>query len=169
LRKARSETTTLEGPSGGRKTLNRNSTWTNVLRDHPELKRDFQRAIDQVTARSFAKAIEILVDLIGRFPDQAPVYWYLGGIYFHDLDSPKKAVPLFRTASKLSPRWEKASLGLFHSLWSLGREKAALKELLRFQALSNCPDYEEILAEVQEKAPELLKPKRKTTVATSNP
>jgi hypothetical protein len=70
-------------------------------------------------------------------------------------------LPLFRKLVRLSPCSETASLGLFHSLWSLGREDEALEEIKRFQVLTNFgrADYRTIIAEINEKTAE--RPARK--------
>ncbi len=146
----------------------KNTPWAKTLQEHPELDQLFDKGIQKKRQGSFRQAAKILEKVLKRYPDQAPVLWYLGGIYLFDLDLPKKALALFQKARRLAPHSERASLGLFHSLWTLGRERAAMKELLRFQQLANCSDYDEILAEVQEKAPELLASTRKKTVASSN-
>jgi tetratricopeptide (TPR) repeat protein len=104
----------------------------------------------------FQQAVKLLNSAARRFPTEAAVFWLLGSIYLHDLDQPQKALPMFRKAVRLSPRSQRASLGLFHSLWDLEREREALRELNRFQSIAHCNDYDEILAEIREKAPELL-------------
>jgi hypothetical protein len=53
----------------------------------------------------------------------------------------------FAEAVTASPRWELASLALFHSLLDLDRWKEALKELLRFVSLRDSAAYRELLSE----------------------
>ena len=75
----------------------------------------------------------------------------IGSLYLIELRQPKNAIPYFKKATELSPQSEKASLGLFHSLWNLDRVNEALEEVKRFQTLSHSKDYDEIVAEIKEK------------------
>ena len=86
------------------------------------------------------------------YPDRAPILWYLAGMY-KDLGKLDRAIPLYRRATQLSPKLERASLGLFHALWESDQLDEALEEMKRFQLLTNwsCRDYVEILAEINEK------------------
>jgi hypothetical protein len=146
--------------SDGRARPSRNSSLTRTLTENDALDETFQRAIDKNRGGSPREAAAILENLIRRFPACAPAYWYLGGIYLYELRLAKRAVAFFRKASRLAPFSERASLGMFHSLWHLGRERDAMDELRRFQAISSSQDYKEILAEIRDKAPELLATKK---------
>ena len=86
-------------------------------------------------------------------PDHSFAHWLLGSLYLFELHQPEKALPCFKKSTELSPKSERASLGLFHSLWSLGKEVEALEEMKRYQRLTNfqCQDYREILGEITEK------------------
>ncbi|MEP3890076.1 MAG: hypothetical protein ABJN69_06385 [Hellea sp.] len=88
---------------------------------------------DKVLSITLAKALEDLNDLIG-----AEMYY-------------KKTV-------KLAPKWELASLQLFHFLfdnyggrWKKDRLDEAFDEMRRFQSISHCEDYVEIVREINEK------------------
>jgi tetratricopeptide (TPR) repeat protein len=130
-------------------------------RENIKLKATLQQGIDLRQHQCFQEAVKVLESVVQRFPGEASVFWLLGSIYLHDLDQPQKALPMFRKAVRLCPRSPRASLGLFHSLWDLEREREALRELNRFQSIAHCDDYDEILAEIREKAPKLLtKPPR---------
>jgi hypothetical protein len=62
-----------------------------------------------------------------------------------------EAVTVFESAVKLSPSFEAVSLGLFHSLWKLGKQVEALEEAKRFQSISYSKDYKKIINEINEK------------------
>lgn len=53
----------------------------------------------------------------------------------------------FRLACGVAPRLELASLGLFHSLWNLGRNEEALQEAVRYVSLKDSDGYRELLAD----------------------
>lgn len=134
----------------------KNSKRAKVLDGSPGTDALFEHGVQLRLCGRFQDATRFLKAALRRFPDQAPVLWYLGGIFLHDLHQPQAAVPFYRKAARLSPRSQRASLGLFHSLWHLGRHREALKELNRFQSIAPCDDYVEILAEIRKKSPELL-------------
>jgi tetratricopeptide (TPR) repeat protein len=52
----------------------------------------------------------------------------------------------FQAAATISPQLDLASLGLFHSLWNLGRMTEALREACRFLAIKHDDDYRFILS-----------------------
>jgi tetratricopeptide (TPR) repeat protein len=134
----------------------RNSTWTEILTENPELDAMLERGIQLRRQGRFQAAVRVLKAAVQHFPDHAPVLWYLGGIYLHDLNQAQKAIPFFRKAARLCPQSRRASLGLFHALWDLGRQREAMRELRRFQSVARCDDYVKILAEVRKNAPELF-------------
>jgi tetratricopeptide (TPR) repeat protein len=99
-------------------------------------------------------AIAILSAAVKEYPVSAPVHGLLGDMYFCGLRQPAKAIPHYEKATQLAPKSERASLGLFHSLWKLDKVVEALEEMKRFQTISHSNDYAEILAEILEKLDE---------------
>jgi tetratricopeptide (TPR) repeat protein len=110
----------------------------------------FQQAIDAKQAGKFKRSVRIMEQVVAEYPQYGVLWWYLGGGYLHDLKMPRKAIPAFRKAVQLNPKSERASLGLFHSLWNADRVGEALAEIKRFQTLSNwtCKEYLEIVDEL---------------------
>jgi tetratricopeptide (TPR) repeat protein len=155
-KKANSGRRTRSDGSAVRRIWERNSAWTKVLDQNPELNAMLERGIQLRLDGRFHEAIKVLKATVQRFPDQVPALWYLGSVYLHDLDQAANALPFFRKGARLSPRSRRASVGLFHALWNVGRQREALRELTRFQSVGHCGDYVKILAEVRKKAPELL-------------
>ncbi len=149
-----------EGTSSDRSaalaTSGKNSIKDPLRVKNPELDALLEDSLNLRVHGALQKAVKLLNSALRRFPTEPAVFWLLGSIYMHDLDQPEKALPLFRKAIRLLPRSTRASVGLFHSLWDLEREREALRELNRFQSIAHCDDYDEILAEIREKAPELL-------------
>jgi tetratricopeptide (TPR) repeat protein len=110
-----------------------------------------QKAIDLKNVKDFQGAIDVLEEIVRAYPDYAPGWGLLGGIYLYNLDRPEEATRCFEETTRLSPRSETASLGLFHSLWGRDRYDAAIAEMKRFQSISHSDDYAEIAAELKEK------------------
>lgn len=139
--------------SVGRKIPARSSEWTKLLDQNPALRELLDNGIRLIRQGKPHEALVPLEKARSLFPEAAPLLWYLGSLYLHEMNQPKKALPLYRRASKLDPQSEKASLGVFHSLWGLDRQVEALDEIKRYQTLTNCSsqDYIEIVAEINEK------------------
>lgn len=140
-------------------------TWMNSLERFPEMRRQFQQAIDSFQRGELREAARLLERTIAEYSDQAPLLWYLGGIY-RDLKKPERAIPLYRRATKLAPHWDKPSLALFTALWDADQVEDALEEMKRFQVLTDwtCQDYLDIMDEISEKsaAPANGKAKKKS-------
>lgn len=110
-----------------------------------------QEAIDLKNQEDYQGAVRALSAIVGEYPKCAPAHGLMGSIYLLKLNKPRKAVDCFEKTIQLSPKSEMASLGLFHSLWKLDRQIEALEEMKRFQQVAHSKDYDEILAEIQEK------------------
>ena len=110
----------------------------------------FGKAIPFRDKGQIQKAIEVLKNIIQQSPDYSLAYVILGGIYF-DSDNYSDAIPYFEKAVKLTPKTELASIGLFHCLWSLGRNKEALKEARRYLDVGKpAKHYSSLLKEMRE-------------------
>jgi predicted Zn-dependent protease len=107
----------------------------------------FDCAVKLKDEGDFTGAQRILEQLVAAEPTSAGLHWFLGHLYWEQnlLD---QAAQTFRRATELNPRSERASLGLFHSLWERGRQEEALEEMGRFLKIADCPDYRKILAEI---------------------
>src|SRR5262249_34429842 len=110
-----------------------------------------EEAIGCKKRRDFGGALRALSAAVEKFPESATAWGLLGGGYLYETAEPKKAIPCFERATRLSPRSETASLGLFHSLWEAGRRTRAIAEMNRFQTVSHSEDYAEIAAELKAK------------------
>ena len=110
------------------------------------------RALSQKNDGEFRAAVKTLIETTRAFPSDSFSHWLLGAILLSELKQTKKAIPHFQTATRLAPLSEKASLGLFHSLWGTDQRLEALEEMKRFQTVSHSKDYDEILAEIAEKS-----------------
>lgn len=102
----------------------------------------FDQAINYRDNGEYQKAINMLLKIFKEYPDDPKihgVFVVLGGIYF-DMEQYNKSLKYFKKATNLRPKYELASLGLFHSLWDLGKKKQALAEMDRILELK--PDSE---------------------------
>jgi tetratricopeptide (TPR) repeat protein len=106
-----------------------------------------QRAIDSYHAGHQPEAIDLLARASKQFPKSARLWGYLGFLYAESGAGPN-AVKAFRKAAQISPHSEQASLGLFHSLWQLGRADDAFNEMRRFMKANDSPNYLELLRDM---------------------
>ena len=115
-----------------------------------KLKKLFSEAVNLEEAGQIESARKLLLDCVEKDPNCTAALATLGHVCYKmgDWD---EAVTVFKRGVKLSPTLEAVSLGLFHSLWKLGRRVEALEETKRFQAISDSEDYREIVKEINEK------------------
>lgn len=116
-----------------------------------ELKKQFFEAVELKKRGQFECAIKRFLDLRKKDPDSAAILAVLGNIYF-DRRLFEDAVSVFKPAVELSPTQEGISLGLFLSLWKLGKREEAMEELARFQSISDSEEYRKIVKEINEKS-----------------
>lgn len=100
----------------------------------------FNSALRLRNAERYDDALRILEGLQRERPDSAPVLGILGDVFWRKHDLPN-AVACFKSATKLSPKSELASLGLFHTLREQGRKRAASTEMRRFLAIAESEEY----------------------------
>jgi predicted Zn-dependent protease len=112
-----------------------------------EMDRRLNAAIQENRAGRHAEAIALLNPLAAEYPKSAAVVGYLAGVYF-GLNNYVKAEKSFRKASRLSPKSELASLGLFHSLWNLGRRREAFREMRRLLKVTDSEEYKMLLRDL---------------------
>ena len=80
-------------------------------------------------------------------PQKASVAGILATLFFEGKIWPE-AARWYRLATKLNPKAELASLGLFHSLWEMGRQKQAFAEMKRFLLIARSKEYVRLLREL---------------------
>lgn len=113
-----------------------------------EFKALFEQAMGLKKAGNLVEATRCLARLALERPDYAPVRGVLAGVLF-ELNDFAQAVREFRAASRLSPRSELASLGLFHSLLNTGDRAAAVAEMKRFTSPRQSAEYDSLRAEFE--------------------
>jgi predicted Zn-dependent protease len=111
-----------------------------------------QSAIDSYRAGRLDQAIDVLVRNAKSFPNAARLWGYLGFLYAEASHDAKAAVA-FSKAVSVSPHSEQASLGLFHSLWRMGRTNAAFDEMRRFARSNDSPSYRALLRDMLSEPP----------------
>jgi len=106
--------------------------------------------------------IESLSKLATEFPDNPDVRACLGCLLFGS-DRYDEAVTHLQKVIALKPKSEWVSISLFHSLWSLGKEKEAHAEIRRFiRAYGKATEeYKLILAEMEA---EMFSPSRQKQI-----
>jgi predicted Zn-dependent protease len=113
-------------------------------------KRKFAKANEFRKKGNADAAIKLLRALVAEFPERAAAYLVIGDILW-DAGKLPAASRAFRIATKLFPKLEIASLGLFHTLWAQSKTDAAFAEMKRFQMISSCRDYEKIVNVILQK------------------
>jgi len=105
----------------------------------------------------YEKALSIRKSLEKKFPKHKLLMIALGNSY-ENLRQLKKAESYYRKAVELYPKEELASKFLFHLLWDDDEEfweetrrDEAFEEMHRFQSISHCEDYMEIVREINTK------------------
>lgn len=105
----------------------------------------------------YEKALKIRKSLERKFPKHKLVLIALGNSY-ENLCRPNEAEKYYKKAIRLYPDEQSASLFLFHLLWDeekvfweADRYDEAFDEMRRFQSISHCEDYMEIVREINEK------------------
>jgi len=73
-----------------------------------------------------------------------------GGFLLHTLNRLEDAEDAFRRVLQIDTDYERASIGLFHALWSQGRFDDAFEEAKRFVLLKPSKEYRRIVAEIME-------------------
>ncbi len=94
------------------------------------------------------EAIALLRPHLDVLKRRAPGAGLLATLYFEN-DDFKNAAEWYARAAALAPKSEMASLGLFHSLWKIGKHQKALKEMRRFLGGSDSREYSRLLHELQ--------------------
>ena len=112
-----------------------------------QIEPEFDRALRLRDEGDLIGAIEIFEQLDKEHPNQSVILRMWASIYFH-LEDWKKALPLYQRTALLSPKSELTSLGLFHSLWNVGKQDEAFAEIRRFLSISDSEEYRQLIKEM---------------------
>ena len=118
-------------------------------KDRAKIEPEFNRAVDIWHSGDGHTAAEILMRLASAFPKNPAILGMLGAIY-HRLEDYARASDYFQQTVSLSPKSELASLGLFHSLWRVGRYDEAVTEMERFLSISESEEYSLLVKDMLE-------------------
>jgi hypothetical protein len=78
----------------------------------------------------------------------APAAGLVATLYFETHDY-RNSARWFGRAVALAPRSERASLGLFHSLWEIGEYDQAFNEMRRFLGSSDSKEYSRLIRDLR--------------------
>lgn len=121
--------------------------------ERAKIEPEFRRALRLRDGGDLLGAAAIFERLDAAYPNKAAILGMWGSIYFH-LKDWEHALPLYQRTVMLSPESELASLGLFHSLWHLGKRDEAFAEMRRFLSITESAEYSQLLGEMHEGAQE---------------
>lgn len=109
--------------------------------DEKKLKEKLTVAVKFRDAGSPEQAVRVLREITDHAPSFLKAYFIIGGV-FMDLKRYDESADIFEKLVHKKPEDEHASLGLFHSLFSLLRIKEAFTEMERFLEISGTDDSE---------------------------
>lgn len=109
---------------------------------------EFNRALKLRDDGDLSGAIEIFRELDDEYPNQAVILGMWASIYFQTNDW-ENALLIYQRLVVLSPKSELASLGLFHSLFSVGQKQEAFNEMRRFLSISTSQEYWQLINELE--------------------
>jgi Tfp pilus assembly protein PilF len=104
----------------------------------------YNHAVKYLSDGREEEALVLFEEIINKWPEVAPAHLQLGIIY-RERGHIQAAILAFKNAVKHAPKWELASLNLFHILNKNGQGKSAFDELRRYLAVAESRDYREIL------------------------
>lgn len=115
-----------------------------------EFEQLFEEAIELRDSGNLHKAVNKLTQILSGHPKyDTAVLGIMGNIYW-ELNDLSKAIECYEKAVELNPKSEMASLGLFHTLWKMGKENDAFTEMERFLSISTSEEYSLLLDEMDE-------------------
>jgi|SRR5579884_162942 len=106
-----------------------------------------QQAIDLYHEGKTDAAIALLQDAGKHVRNSAKLWGYLGFLQ-KERGCFKEAANCFHRAVQISPSSEKASLGLFFSLYRAGKARDAIDEMLRYLQCGQPKEYVQLLRHV---------------------
>ena len=113
------------------------------VEDEAEIGPEFTRALALAGRGDRRAAAEILERLAAKFPHRPAILGVLGSVRL-GLGEYERALECYRETAALCPAFDLASLGLFHSLWGLGRREEAFAEMRRFQSVASSEEYDRL-------------------------
>lgn len=114
--------------------------------DRARIEPDFNRALELWHGGDGRAAAGILKRPASEYPDHPATLGMLGAIY-QSLGEYDRAVYYFKKTAALSPKSELAALGLFHSLWRVGRHDEAMDEMMCFLSVAPSEEYNRLVRE----------------------
>jgi len=122
------------------------------------IKDEFKRGIDLRNESNLKEAVSVfknILEITPNHPKSAGIRTVLAGVYY-DLGDHDNATLNFKKATKLSPKSEMASVGLFHSLVEIGEDDLAMKEIKRYLSDYPIDNYKYIIKELHEESDNIL-------------
>ncbi|MBL4617920.1 MAG: tetratricopeptide repeat protein [Robiginitomaculum sp.] len=116
----------------------------------------FQKALALEDAGNLHEALKLRKLLASNFP-KVKIFLLTLAKSLKNLSQLDEAEKYYKRTVKIAPKWELASLQLFHFYWDnenilgVDRKDDAFDEIRRFQSISHCDDYVEIVREINAK------------------
>lgn len=125
--------------------------WMNMetIKNNDNFKRLFNKAIELRDSSQYKEALDLLNNLLIDGIHKSAIYGMMGSI-FYDLNQYENSVRCYQNVLRINPESELASLGLFHSLFNLGKYKEAFNELDRYLNINEPKHYRITIQELYE-------------------
>jgi predicted Zn-dependent protease len=111
----------------------------------------FDKALELKERGKLDEALATMQELHLIVPDDPSICGIIGEIHW-DQGNLVNAIRWFSTATRLAPKSELASLGLFHVLWEANKKGLAVAEMNRYLAVGKSKEYRTIQKELRIKA-----------------
>jgi predicted Zn-dependent protease len=106
-----------------------------------------KEAVNLNAAGKAGLAVQLLAPLLTEFPEEPAVRIYLAW-YLRRCERFEDAIGHARRAVQMLPKSSRASLVLFHTLWSAGNKHDAIEEIRRFLPIRHTDKYTSHYADV---------------------
>ena len=109
-------------------------------------------ALELREAGRLKESLSLLSSFVGDIPKNDVRCLSIVGALFLEGKDYINAFVCYKKAVDSAPESDSASIGLFHSLWGLGREKEAFAELKRFLSISQSEEHFRLIEEMRDAA-----------------
>lgn len=120
--------------------------------DKNEYEKQIDEALNLRDAGQLQESLCVISKIVGQIPREDVKTLRIVGVIFLDGKDFQNAFQCFQKALEIDPTSASASIGLFHTLWNMGRYSDGLAELRRFLSVSQSEEHFKLIEEMSEVA-----------------